>query len=103
MNKYFLHGSLNAKEGKGKELADILIRASKLVAAAPGCRLYIVSIDEKTPETVWVTEVWDTKEDHGHSLKNEEVRTLISQAIPLLAGQPQRGHELSMLGGYGLE
>jgi quinol monooxygenase YgiN len=102
MSKYFLHGSLIAKEDKGGELAGLLIEASKLVANAKGCHFYVVSIDEKEPETVWVTEVWESKEDHENSLKTEAVRTLISKAIPMLAGQPQRGHELSVLGGHGL-
>lgn len=102
MSKYFLHGSLNAIKGKGGELVTILLEASRLVADAKGCSLYLISIDEKVPETVWVTEVWDTKEDHENSLKIEAVRSLISKAVPLLAGQPQRGHELSFLGGHGI-
>ncbi|MGR3810369.1 putative quinol monooxygenase [Jiulongibacter sp. NS-SX5] len=102
MSKYFLHGSLNAKEGKGEELAGILLEASALVSKAKGCQLYLISISPEEPDTVWVTEVWDSEEDHKASLKNEEVRSLISKAMPILGGQPQQGQTLVNLGGHGV-
>ena len=40
MNKYGLQGALKARPGKGNELADILLKASKLVSDATGC--YII-------------------------------------------------------------
>jgi hypothetical protein len=51
---------------------------------------------------VWVTEVWDSKEDDDNSLHVEGVRALISRAMPLLAGQPEKGQELEVIGGAGL-
>lgn len=102
MNKYFLHGKLTAAAGKGDELADILLEASKLVAAAPGCHIYLIGKDQNDPDSVWVTEVWDSKEDHDNSLKAEGVRALIARAMPLLGGPPQPGQELVILGGRGL-
>jgi quinol monooxygenase YgiN len=103
MNKYGLHGKLKAKNGKGQELGLILLEASKLVAKAKGCLLYVVSLDSNDKESVWVTEVWDSKENHDHSLKNPETRALISKAMPLLDGNPEKGLELDVIGGYGLD
>lgn len=102
MNKYGLHGKLTAKQGSGKELAGILLEAAKLVSEAKGCRLYLISKDNNDKEAVWVTEVWDSKEDHDNSLKAEGVRELISKAIPILNGPPAKGQELEILGGKGI-
>ena len=103
MSKYGLHGKLIAKDGKGDELASILLEASKLVASAKGCQLYLISKDQNDPNAVWVTEVWDNEADHDDSLKVEGVRALIVQAMPLLDGQPEKGQKLTVLGGAGLQ
>lgn len=102
MNKYGLHGKLKAKNGSGEELAAILLQASQLVATAKGCHLYLISKDKHDTDAVWVTEVWDSKEDHDNSLKVEGVRELIMQAMPILDGMPEKGQELEIIGGTGL-
>jgi quinol monooxygenase YgiN len=99
MRKYGLHGSLQAKKGEGQALADILLQAAELVRGAKGCHAYFVSLDEKTPDAVWVTEVWDDKESHDESLKAPEIRALIGQAMPMLAEMPAGGQTLQVLGG----
>lgn len=103
MSKYFLHGKLTAVQGKGDQLSEILLKASKLVSDAPGCHIYLIGKDENDQDTVWITEVWDSKEDHDNSLKLESVRALIAKALPLLDGPPQKGQELEILGGIGIK
>lgn len=100
--KYGLHGKLRAKPGSAEQLANILQQAAQLMAAAPGCRLYVVGKDAASPNSVWVTEIWDSKARHDASLSLPGVRELIGQALPLLDGQPERGQELEILGGHGL-
>ncbi len=101
MAKYGLHGKLTATSAEGADqLANILLEASELVSTAKGCQLYIVSRDATDSLSVWVTEIWDTAADHEASLTVPGVRELISQAIPLLAGRPERGQELEILGGF---
>jgi len=100
--KYGLHGKLKATQGHGEKLAQILIDASKLVSTAKGCHLYLVSKVEAEPDSVWVTEVWDSKEDHDKSLGVPGVKELIAKAMPYLDGQPEKGQELNVLGGAGL-
>lgn len=102
MNKYGLHGKLQATEGKGDELASILLEASKLVSGAKGCHLYLVSKDKENKDSIWVTEVWESKQDHDNSLKAAGVSELISRAIPILAGPPEKGLELEVIGGTGM-
>jgi quinol monooxygenase YgiN len=99
MKKYGLHGKLKATNGNGDELASILNQASELVSTAKGCHLYMISKDTQKGDVIWVTEVWDTKEDHDRSLHLAGVRELISKAIPLLDGQPEKGLELEVIGG----
>ncbi|MFC0426678.1 putative quinol monooxygenase [Chryseobacterium scophthalmum] len=98
-NQYLLHGKLTAKAGQRNELANILLKASELVSTAKGCKLYAISKDENDTNAVYVTEIWDSKEDHDNSLKVEEVRELIMSAMPILDGQPTKGQELEILGG----
>ncbi|MBJ6118805.1 antibiotic biosynthesis monooxygenase [Pontibacter sp. BT310] len=100
--KYGLHGKLTAQQGKGDELAAILLQASELLKTAKGCHLYVISKDHQNADTVWIYEVWDSKEDHDNSLQLTGVRELIGKAIPILAGQPEKGVEFTVLGGTGL-
>ncbi len=102
-DKYGLQVKLKSKEGKGEELTAILMKASELVSKTRGCILYMVSVDKIDTNYIWVNEVWETKEDHDNSLKNPEVRALISKAIPILEGQPEKGIELIVIGGKGID
>ena len=92
MKKYLLHGKLTAADGQTERLAGILLEASRLISTAKGCN----------PTAVWVTEVWDSREDHDQSLHLPGVRELIGQALPILAGTPQKGQELEVIGGTGV-
>ncbi len=97
---YLLHGKLIAQPGSAEALANILLQASQLVAKASGCRLYVVGKSNDEPHAVYVTEIWDSKTDHDNSLKGNEVRALIMQAMPLLSGMPEKGQELGIIGGH---
>ena len=99
--KYGLYGKIAAKEGKIDELTDILLQASKGIAEVKGCHLYVVSRSSEEPNSVWVYEVWDSKEDHDDSLKLESTQRLIAQAMPLLHGK-QEGKSFEVMGGLGV-
>ncbi|MBY0537268.1 MAG: antibiotic biosynthesis monooxygenase [Chitinophagaceae bacterium] len=94
---YLLHGKLSTKEGKRDAMAEVLLEASEKMQGNGGCHLYAVSIDPEERNTVYVTEIWDSKEDHDNSLKNPEVKLMITKAMPLIEGMPQRGQELKVL------
>ena len=102
MNKYGLIGNLKAKEGNTEDLVNILLKASKLVSTAKGCHLYTIGIDKSDSNLIWVTEIWDSKEDHDNSLKLDGVIELISQAIPLLDEKRSKGKEIDIQGGVGI-
>ena len=99
---YQLNSSLQALEGKRDQLADILLEAAEIVSSLSGCKLYIVSKDNSDSLSIWITEVWDSKEDHDNSLKSDSVKALIGKALPLLNGMPGKGQELEVVGGHGI-
>ena len=99
---YQLNSSLKAIEGKRDQLADILLEAATLLSELSECKLYVVSKDNSNPLSIWITEVWDSKEDHDNSLKSDSVKALIGKAFPLIDGMPGKGQELEVLGGHGI-
>lgn len=102
MKKYMLHNKLQANNGNGHNLAAVLIEASKFVATVNGCSLYANSIDKENGDDIWVTEIWETKEDHDNSLQNDSVRELITLAMPYLDGRPSKGRVMDLIGGFGV-
>jgi len=100
--KYGLHGKFNTLQGKSEDLAKVLLQAAELMNGAKGCQLYLISKDPTKENEVWVTEVWDSKEEHDASLNTPGVRELIGKAMPLLDGTPSGGQELAILGGIGI-
>ena len=100
--RYAMTGKLQAQPGKRVVRVDILLRAAKLVSTMRGCRSYIVLEDVKDESCVWVFEMWDDKESHDASLRDEKVRSVISEAMPILAGAPS-GSELRVAGGHGAD
>ena len=102
MNKYFLHGLLKANKDEGDKLSAILLDASRILADAKGCIIYLVSRDIDDHDLIWITEIWDSKEDHDQSLTDPLVKDLISNALPLIAENPAKGQELEFIGGYGI-
>lgn len=99
---YAMTGHLSAQPGRRAELASILLRASALVATMPGCHAYLILEDVKDENIISVFEMWDDKESHDASLRDERVRALIAEAMPLMAGVPS-GSELRVLGGHGIK
>jgi quinol monooxygenase YgiN len=99
---YAMTGKLTVQTGMRDKVSDILVRASNVVAQLPGCRAYIVNEDVADETCVWVFEIWDDKESHDVSLKDERVRSLIAEAMPLITGAPS-GAELRVVGGYGFQ
>jgi len=94
-----MHGRLGAKEGKRDALAANLLRAAAAMESVAACRLYAVSTSESDPNGVWVTEIWDSADDHAASLQNPDTRKLIAETMPLIAELPQRGPTLTVRGG----
>lgn len=80
---FMLHGRLSAQAGKRDELLAILADGEQQ-EPMPGCRLYLVAIDETDDDGVWVTEVWESEEAHPSSLQLDRVQERIARAMPIL-------------------
>lgn len=79
-------GTLGVNPGRRDELVAILTRRSPELAEA-GCLLYEVGINDDAPDTVFVTELWESAEAHAASLQLESVKAAIAEAMPLLSGE----------------
>lgn len=58
MNRVARYGKLIAQEGRGGDLAELLLAAAAHLEDEPGCELYLVNRQADAPDTVWVTELW---------------------------------------------
>lgn len=95
---YGLIGKLIAHNEKRDELISILLDGTK---GMPGCLSYVISKDMTDENALWITEVWDSKENHHGSLSLEAVQAAISKGKPLIAGFGER-FETTPVGGHGL-
>ena len=101
MTRFGLHNVLIAQPGQRDALAQLLLDGTKIVAALPGCEMYVVSVDEKDANTIYVTEVWKTEADHTASLAMPEIRAVIEKGRPMVAGFGGQTR-MATLGGHGL-
>ncbi|MFE9451979.1 putative quinol monooxygenase [Streptomyces sp. NPDC006739] len=101
MDKVGLYVKFRTQPGQRDTLVKILLRAAELGQDAPGCELYIVNTAPDEEDIVWVTEIWRSAADKAASLSATGASELIGQALPLLAGPPER-IELRPVGGTGL-
>jgi quinol monooxygenase YgiN len=79
-------GTMKARPGRRDEVVAILLSGVDGLRAA-GCRLYVVGRAEADPDTIVVSEVWDSKEHHDASLRLPETRAAIAAAMPMLTGE----------------
>ncbi|HEX6246379.1 MAG TPA: antibiotic biosynthesis monooxygenase family protein [Nocardioidaceae bacterium] len=95
---FMLHGRLAAQAGKRDELLAILAEGEQR-EPMPGCRLYLVAVDESDPDGVWVTEVWESEDAHAASLQLDRVKERIARAMPILDTSGFRRQQLDARAG----
>jgi len=72
--KYGIFGSLEMKEGKRREFIEIL---KESIDNMPGCITYDISLDLNNQDTIWIYELWETKEYHDQSLMLPSIQKAI--------------------------
>jgi len=92
-------GSMKAKAGCRDEVVSILLRGVDGLREA-GCHLYIVGSANADDDTIWVSEVWESKQHHDAALQRPETKTAIAKAMPMLTGD-FTSQELTIAGGLG--
>ncbi|MBA4091761.1 MAG: antibiotic biosynthesis monooxygenase [Sphingobium sp.] len=93
--RYGLIGQMLSQPGKRDELVGYLRDAT---GAMPGCLSYIIALDSENPDAIWITEVWDSRENHAASLKLPAVQAAIAKARPIIAGFGQRFETVPVAG-----
>ncbi|SOD70780.1 quinol monooxygenase YgiN [Jatrophihabitans sp. GAS493] len=93
-----LHGRLAAKSGMRGDLLAILTEAAS-GSLLPGCRLYVVGIEEGDSDGVWATEIWESPEAHAASLQMDRVRDQIARAMPLIDVDASTQQKLDAIAG----
>ncbi len=101
MSKFSLFGKFTVQEGKRDLLADLLLEAAESMKNLHECELYLVSVSENEPDTVYVYETWDNEQAHQASLSLKATQTLISRAKPIITGM-KRISTLQTVGGKGI-
>jgi quinol monooxygenase YgiN len=77
-----LHGRIAAKPGQRDSLLETLAGVQDI--PMPGCRLYLIAIDETDSDGVWITEVWESEASHAASLQLDRVKEQIARAMPII-------------------
>ena len=80
---YVRLGRITATPGKQRVLADRMLEAAEGLRGVRGCRQYFVFLGEG--DDVWISEFWDSKEDHDASLELPGTREFIAATMPLIA------------------
>ncbi len=93
-----LIGKMRAHPGKRDELLARLLGST---TGMPGCLSYVIARDPADSDAIWITEVWDSRENHKASLQLPAVRQAIAAAMPLIAGYDS-SIETEPVGGVGL-
>lgn len=93
-----LIGKMIAAEGRRDDLAAVLLDGLRDM---PGCRSYVVAADPGAPDTLWITEVWESRDAHAASLSLPSVQAAIQRGRPLIVSMEPVA-QTEPLGGEGL-
>jgi quinol monooxygenase YgiN len=97
---YAYFGSMKARPGHRDEVLAILTGVADGLRDA-GCRLYAVGVPDDDPDTILVSELWESREHHDASLQRPEARAAIGRARPMLTDEFTR-QEMTVRGGLGV-
>ena len=99
MSRVARYGKAVAREGRGEELAEILLAAAADLESDPGCELYLINRQAGRPDVIWVTELWRSQDDLDASL--ERIRGSDDVAAAMALVKDWEMIELELLGGKG--
>jgi len=100
MSAYGCYVTFTTQPGQRDTLVSHLLTAAAGTESVAECLLYIINTSTADPNSVWVTELWTSKEAHDASLTTEAAQALIKQVVPLLAKPPEQINVLPV-GGKG--
>jgi len=97
------YAKATAEPGQGDRLAELLLQAADGVRKAPGCDLYIVNRVPGEPETIWVTELWESQRalDGALEIAKRDGGELMAEVMQIAAEFSRI--DLEPIGGIGLD
>ncbi|NGP75466.1 antibiotic biosynthesis monooxygenase [Balneolaceae bacterium YR4-1] len=95
---YGLIGKIIVQSEKRDELIRIILDGTDNM---PGCLSYIICKDAMNDNTIWITEVWDSKKSHQASLSLPSVQAALGKGRPFIEDFGEQ-IETVPVGGYGL-
>jgi len=95
------YAKATAKEGRGGELAELLLAAAADLEADPGCELYLINRQADRPAVAWVTELWRSQADLDASIEQIRGSDRVAQALAMVESWEMV--DLNLLGGKGVD
>lgn len=99
MSRVARYAKVTAHQGRGGEVASILLAAAAELAAEPGCELYLINHQADQPDIIWVTELWRNQHELEASIENSRGDDDVEAVMELV--QTWEMIELNLLGGKG--
>jgi quinol monooxygenase YgiN len=99
MSRVARYGKAIAREGRGEELAELVLAAAADLDADPGCELYLVNRQVREPDVIWVTELWRSQDDLDASIERIRGSDEVASVMELM--EDWQMIELELLGGKG--
>src|SRR5215217_2952151 len=81
--------TFRARGGRGAQLAERLLHAASLMAAVPGCELWLVQRDLDEADMIRVTEMWASRQHCDAALNLPGVDKNAAQVMGLLDRPPE--------------
>jgi len=101
MQKYLVHGVFKAKSGSGEELAKVMMEAGDLAKTLNGCILYAIGKKEADPDCIYVSELWEKKEDHENCILHPTMRSIVMEIQSIIDGHPKKEFDMDVFAGFG--
>ena len=99
--KYAYFGSFRAKEGKRDTVAKLWKEAAIQLKKNADCLEYIISTSDEDSNTVWLWQVWTSREAHDKSIQEEYAQNIIRKATPFIESYGKH-LDLIIVGGKGI-
>jgi quinol monooxygenase YgiN len=80
---YGIIGQMKTAPGKRSEVIAALLEGTRDM---PGNIAYLIAEDLEDENSIWITEVWQTKTDHANSLQLPQVQAAIGKARAHITG-----------------
>jgi quinol monooxygenase YgiN len=80
---YGLISKIVAQPDRRDELVKILLEG--VGGSLPGCLSYVVATDPADANSIWVTEVWQSRQAHAASLSAPAINEAMIKGRPLIA------------------